>query len=243
MKYEIMEHKFGSWAPYFKEFIESVEFDEIFRKLKGLKPRGRIACPSKEQTFRCFLETPYEKLKAIFVFNSAYSTIENNTIQADGLALSSSNTGNITPAIRRFYEGMGVDIVGDDFFESCSDPDLSYLANQGILLLNASLTVELHKPGSHFELWKPFMKFFFLEIVNRYSVGLPIVFFGSPSVSYAPLVLPFHHKVFKLDDPLKETEDNWRADGTFKMVDRIAQDTDPAFSGFKWLCEQPEFAF
>jgi len=241
MKYEIMEQKFGTWAPYFREFIESEEFDEIFRTLKSLKPRGRIACPSKEQTFRCFSETPYEKLRAIFLFNTAYSSIENNTIMADGLALSSSNTGNVTPAMRRFYEGLGIDIAGEDFFETCSDADLGYLANQGILLLNASLTAELHKPCSHFELWKPFMKFFFIEIVNRYPVGLPIVFFGNPAASYAPLVFPFHHKVFKLEDPLKETEVGWRAGGTFKMVNRLAKDTDPAFTGFRWLCEQPEF--
>ena len=41
------------------------------------------------------------------------------------------------------------------------DPDLKRWSNQGILLLNTSLTTRIHSSGDHIQLWKPFMSFLF----------------------------------------------------------------------------------
>ncbi|NLR61098.1 hypothetical protein HGH93_23555 [Chitinophaga polysaccharea] len=230
MNFDDVSHKFGSWAPHFEEFIKTNEFDEIFKTLKGLKKRERKVFPINTQTFRCFSQTPYDSLKAVFVFNTAFWTTENGKPHADGIALSNSNMGKLIAPLRRLYRAFELETDSSDSI--CPDPDLTYLANRGILLLNASLTVEEQKPGSHFELWKPFMNYLFIEIINRYPSGIPIVFFGNQAATYDKLVYPFQHKIFKLDDPIKVSEEEWSSKGVLSSVLKLIQERDPDFSGF-----------
>lgn len=90
------------------------------------------------------------------------------------------------------------------------NPDLTFLANQGVLLLNGALTCEPSMPDVHFELWRPFMNFFFKEIICNGQQGLHIVFYGEKAQSYMKLVpegdestLPFNifHYLYSENHP------------------------------------------
>ncbi|SEW21819.1 Uracil-DNA glycosylase [Chitinophaga sp. YR573] len=238
MNYDLIKDKFSTWAPLFKGFIETEEFDIIIRTLKGLSKRGRTVCPFKEQTFRCFSETAYSNLKAVFFIDGPYSSVVNGKSMADGLSLSVSNTQTIPRGLHRLYRAIEQEYSSGFNVDMIDEPDLGFLARQGILLLNSALTAEQNKPGSHYDLWRPFMKYFFIEIINYYPSSLPIVFMGENAKSYTQLVAPFNNISFELDDPelFPETE-SWQSNRFLNKVDIIIKDNHPEFEGIKWFNE------
>lgn len=233
MQYDLVKDKLGSWGPVLREFVGTEAFDNIFKTLRALTKRGRTVCPANDKTFRCFTETPYEDLKAVFVFSCPYETMVNNRSLADGLALSAGQTGTVTPGIKHFFNALSLDFP-DEMSGMFTVPDLSYLASQGILLLNVALTTELHKYGSHIELWRPFMEYLFREVLSTYHRSLPIVFVGDQAKSFNHLVMPFNHWVFNAEDPVKlEVDEQWEHKNIFKHVDRIVRENNPGFF-LKW---------
>jgi len=188
------------WFLKFKDFLESKEMDEIINDLKSRTQRGKIIfphsstlkkrCPSWESentTYRCFKETPYDKLKVIFVGLSPYFTIMDNKPVADGLAFSTKSK-YCPPSLSVLYDAIEDDVYQGLDLNMKRNNDLTYLAQQGVLLLNASLTCEPSLPTIHMNLWQPFIKYFFLEIINKYFTGLHIVFFGEEARKYRKII-------------------------------------------------------
>ena len=102
------------------------------------------------------------------------------------------------------------------------DPSLLYLASQGVLLLNSSLTCEVGKPGSHQEIWKDFISYLF---ENVFTSGAPIVFLGAEAAKYEKEVFPFTY-TFKLVHPAYSARMNedWPSEGIFKKLNKILMD-------------------
>ena len=236
MKFENVAWKFGTWANYFKSFIESEEFDNIFARLKWESNRGRIICPASDDTFRVFLETPYSDVRVIFVLQDPYPWRVykggESVYVADGLAMSCANTGICQPSLRQFYDGMEKELCGGMDLDFVQEPDLTYLAKQGVMLMNCSLTVEKDKPGSHLSLWASFIKYFFEEIINQYQRGLPIVFFGQGAGKIEPLVVPFVHWTKVITHPAAAAHKGtkWESKGLFTWINTILeQNNGPEF--------------
>jgi uracil-DNA glycosylase len=125
---------------------------------------------------------------------------------------------------REFYDGLNLSII--------QNPDVSFIANQGVLMLNAALTTEMNKAGSHIEIWEPFIKYLFEEIINH--LGIPIVFLGKEAGRYKKYTGIFTH-VFEVSHPAsasyKGTE--WDTEGVFTKVNRLLEEN----NGFSvhWL--------
>lgn len=123
---------FESWYSKFIPIISSAEFQELGAKVNNLRKLTKIY-PAKQDVFRCFRETPLDKL-SIIIWNDSPLLDERN----DGLAFS-TNTTSINETTRKF-----LDAIEQDIYEGLNlnfEPDLSYLANQGVLLFNNALTV------------------------------------------------------------------------------------------------------
>src|ERR1051326_6100307 len=110
MEYEKVAEQFGTWAPKFKPFIESKEFDAIFKHLKTQGKEGITICPDSKDVFRSFKETPYEKLRAVFLLQDPYPWIKGGKMVADGIPMSCSNTKVLQPSLELFYRGMEDDL-------------------------------------------------------------------------------------------------------------------------------------
>lgn len=217
----------GDWAVKFRPFIESEKFDEIFAFLKqqSRKPpegEGKIICPAWQDTFRAFRECPYNKLRAIFILQDPYPWIKDGKFVADGMAMSCSNTNACQPSLDYFYDGMEDDL-GEDVPHM---PDLSYLAQQGVLLLNTSLTVELNKPTSHKGLWDAFMDYMIQEVINFYNHGLIYVSFGKNAHITAKAIVPFLHWGFEVEHPAAaaRAERKWEHQKIFSKINKILLD-------------------
>ena len=207
-----------SWWAKLKPWIESEECDKIYKFLKYSSGRGKVICPSSQNVWRAFLLTPYEDVKVILCGMSPYHSLYKGSPIADGLLMSCSVTGKLQPSLEKFYNGMFTELGLDEKTHKSSD--LSYLASQGVLMLNTSLTCEAMKPGNHIELWTSFMKYLFEEVII--TTGMPIVFLGKESTKIERYIAPFTW-VFKLSHPAAASYSNtdWDSGGMFLAVNNI----------------------
>lgn len=225
MKWENFKDKFHeSWHRKIQPFIESEDCDKIYEFLKSEGKRGKRIAPLSVNTYRAFLETPLDEIKAVMVGMCPYHTWRNDTAVADGLLMGCSTTGYLQPTLQKFYEGVESDLYDGMNLNYEKNPDVTYLAKQGVLMLNAGLTVEANKAGSHNELWEPFMKYLFQEILD--VIRVPVVFLGKESTKIEKYVDPFTW-VFKVSHPASASysSSEWDAEGVFRKVNKILKDT------------------
>lgn len=97
--------------------------------------------PPPRKIFRAFDECPPESLKVIILGQDPYHTPG----VADGLSFSSTADNSVPPSLRNIFQ----EIHNEFGTPISSSPDLTRWAQQGVLLLNATLTVERGKPASH----------------------------------------------------------------------------------------------
>ena len=119
--------------PYFKTLTDAVRREYSDPALKVYPPAGKI--------FAAFDTTPFDRVKVVIIGQDPYHGPD----QANGLCFSVSPGIEVPPSLRNIFQeihddtGVPVPVSGD----------LSRWARQGVLLLNASLTVREHQPKSH----------------------------------------------------------------------------------------------
>lgn len=135
---------------------------------------------------------------------------------------SNSPDGKLQPSLIEFYKGMESDL-------KCQverSPDLSYLVDQGVMLLNTDLTCKLNKKGSHKGLWEPFQKFFLEEIMSEYS-GVVYVLAGKESYRMERYISPLGNHIFKIDHPVSASysRTTWQTENVFTKTNTILKES------------------
>jgi uracil-DNA glycosylase len=223
-----------SWHDKMRPFIESEECDKIYAYLKKEAGRGKKIAPLSANVFRAFKETPLTDLKVIMMGMCPYHTAKSGIPVADGLLMGCSITNKLQPSLEKFYDGVQreLNLPQEDVLQL---PDVSYLAKQGVLMLNAALTTEINKAGSHIALWEPFVKHFFECIETE---GAPIIFLGKDAAKYKKLVGPFKWS-FVLTHPASAAykQCDWDTEGAFGKVNKIIKENNN--EEIKWLAPMP----
>jgi len=217
MDFSDFQPKLGAWAELFKPFIESEEMYNIYQVLKNEKER---IVPNSDNTFRVFSLTKPDEVKVIFILLDPYPRLYyNGKEQATGVALDCSNSpdGKLQPSLQKWYESIEKDI-GRPVKRT---PNLNYLLEQGVLLLNSDLTCKLNKTGSHSGLWEPFMKYLFDEIL-RSRLDIIYVLCGKESRRLEKYINPFC-KIFRIEHPVAASYSGreWQHDGIFNKINYI----------------------
>lgn len=120
-------------APYFRELTARVR-DEYSRPNNPCYPPG-------SHIFAAFDNTPFDQVKVVIMGQDPY----HGPGQANGLAFSVAPGVQIPPSLRNIFK----EVSDDTGAPIPADGDLTRWARQGVLLLNASLTVREHQPKSH----------------------------------------------------------------------------------------------
>lgn len=217
LKWEDFEPKLGAWSRYFKKFFGSKVAYEMYQKIKEEAKNGTIY-PSSSDTYRVFKESYPEDLKVVFILQDPYSEeFSFKKPQACGVAMD-CRYGKILPTLNTFYEGMKENL-GHDVDRSES---LEYLVEQSILLLNSELTVTKDMPGSHSGIWKPFMEYFFKEVMIHFT-GIVYVLMGTKSWELESLINSDANYIFKLNHPAssKHNGTNWDHKEIFTKINEI----------------------
>ena len=97
--------------------------------------------PPLEFTFAALNITSHEKVKVVILGQDPY----HNHNQANGLSFSVKNGVNIPPSLKNIFK----ELQSDMGFKLPKSGNLELWAKQGVLLLNTTLTVRAHQPGSH----------------------------------------------------------------------------------------------
>jgi len=235
-KFENLFHE--SWHDKMRPFIESEECDNIYKFLKAESQRGKRIAPLSVNVYRCFLETSLDDLKLVILGMCPYHTLKNDMPVADGLAMSCSVTGYLQPSLDQFYNAIEREVYGGLCLNSEKNPDLTYLAKQGVLLWNAALTTEINKAGSHLEIWEPFTKYVFENILN--TTGVPIMYLGKEAAKFQRYTAPFSWN-FPVSHPASAAYKNtdWDSEGTFKNVVQVLKNNNNY--EIDWLDQDPPF--
>jgi uracil-DNA glycosylase len=223
MDFQKFEPILGSWGRVLKPFIESKECDNIYATLKDCSLNGKKIAPLSINTWKAFQECDYNNLKVVCVGMCPYHTFKNGTPVADGKMMSCSITNTLQPSLEILYKGIEEDIADGMDLTMQKPADLNYLSLQGVLLLNAALTTEENKAGSHIDLWKPFMNYMFKEVFNKYNRGLVFIFFGKDAGKYEKLLTPMLHysKVIEHPAAASYTGKEWKHDNVFSWTNNI----------------------
>lgn len=233
---------FGEWWPKIEEFFDMGGFDPIYKELKERSKRGIKIFPSSENVFRAFQECPPSNLRVIVLGMCPYHSTSNGLIIADGLALSCGITKYPQPSLEYFWGAIERELYNNLCLPCVKNPDLTYLSNrEGVMLLNAGLTVENRKAGSMNKLWLDFMAYLFSCVFDVY--GVPVILLGNEAQKIEKYINPFT-TIFRLSHPVSsayKNEDFWDSKGTFKELDTILKYKHG--KGINWFDESDEAPF
>ncbi|MFC3563065.1 uracil-DNA glycosylase [Pedobacter jamesrossensis] len=123
------------------------EFEKDYMKsLKAFlleeKEKGNQVYPKGADIFNALNTTPFDKVKVVILGQDPY----HGQGQAHGLSFSVQRGVAIPPSLKNIYKELETDIEG---FKTPNHGNLTYWAEQGVLLLNATLTVRASEAGSH----------------------------------------------------------------------------------------------
>lgn len=213
--------KLSGWAPHLKTFLLSQDMTKIIHKLINDSQDNKHWTPKWKNVFRAFEECPYNELKMIIIGQDPYPTMIDGIPVADGLAFSCSNTSVEQPSLKYIHQEIAKQLFPDGGYER--PMDLKKWANQGILLLNASLTTTIGKPGAHSVLWQPFTTYV-LDYLGWNNPGLIYAFLGKQAQEFMD-GMPTTNWKFKATHPAFAAYQNakeWNSEDLFKkMADQL----------------------
>lgn len=196
--------------------------DETLTKIVNLKVK---LCPdSPDKILRCLRLNP-DLIKVVILNDNPYPTPGMSTGLAFGI---DSEQTNIPPSLNVLHRELIKEYDLD--LESLLDATLQSWEEQGVLLLNASLSCEQFKLGSHSKLWEEFTAGL-LEVLNSFKItrkemtSIVFVFLGSQAQMFeSEISEKLHYKIMKYH-PTAETDGRNKFTGFFKEVNKYLEES------------------
>lgn len=139
-----------SWHEALKDEFEQPYFKAIKEFLVAEKAAGKAIYPPGNLIFNAFNLTPFNEVKVVILGQDPY----HNPGEAMGLSFSVPNGVKVPASLAKIYKELSTDIEG---FQIPNHGNLEPWAQQGVLMLNAMLTVEHKQAGSHQKIgWQNF---------------------------------------------------------------------------------------
>lgn len=156
----------ASWHHELSEEIAKPYIAQLKEFIKREKAQNKIIYPPESLVFNAFLHTPYEKVKVVIIGQDPY----HGPGQAHGLCFSVPCGIPLPPSLKNIFLELEQDLGIPPSQDGC----LSSWAKQGVLLLNATLTVRAGEPKSHYgQGWEQFTDAVVAKLLQRED---PIVF-------------------------------------------------------------------
>lgn len=181
------------WKTVLESELQKPYMLELKRFLQEEK-RQHAVFPPSNLIFNAFNHTPFDEVKVVILGQDPY----HNVGQAHGLSFSVPNGVPIPPSLRNMYLELRADIPG---FQPPSYGNLTAWANQGVLLLNATLTVRAHAAGSHQgKGWEAFTDRAIAELSARRD-GIVFLLWGRYAKNKAALIDHRKHHILTAAHP------------------------------------------
>ncbi|MFA5998090.1 MAG: uracil-DNA glycosylase [Candidatus Paceibacterota bacterium] len=160
-----------SWAKHLAGEFEKSYFAELTAFVKQEYKDG-VVYPAPKNIFRAFDLCPFDKVKVVILGQDPY----HGEKQANGLAFAVDEETRVPPSLQNIFKEIQSDF-GKPLVHT--DGDLTRWAKQGVLLLNATLTVRAHTAGSHQEKgWEQFTDAV-IHTLSQERAGLVFMLWGN----------------------------------------------------------------
>ena len=183
----------NDWTSLLKDEKKKPYFLEILRFLKKERADGKIIYPAQNNMFNAIELTPFANLKVVIIGQDPY----HNPDQAHGLSFSVPKGIRPPPSLLNIFKELKRDCHNEMPNHGC----LEHWAKQGVLLLNAVLTVEENKPGSHATIgWQTFTDAI-IEKINHHPDQIIYLLWGSYAQKKQALIDTKKHVILTAPHP------------------------------------------
>ncbi len=180
-----------TWTEILAPIKNTEYFTTLWEKVKE-EYQTTKCFPPKDQIFRAIELTPFDKVKVVIIGQDPY----HNDNQANGLCFSVSDKVKAPPSLKNIFKELE-----DDLGIKKTSNELEMWAKQGVLLLNATLTVRAHEANSHKDLgWEQFTDFIIKEISDK-KENVVFVLWGAFAQKKAGLIDASKHFVIQSAHP------------------------------------------
>ena len=212
-----MSSQNATWNDYFKK-MQSEEFCVALNKFLNNEYENYTCYPPRELLFNAFRLTPLQSVKVVVVGQDPYH--EPN--QAMGLSFSVPNGVKVPPSLVNIYKEISQEYGCQMNYSS---GDLTYLAKQGVLLLNSILSVRAHQPMSHNnEEYKKFLANV-LEILDQQKQPIVFLLWGGPARKLKGYLHNPSHLILECvhPSPLAANHGGWFGNNHFKIANEYLE--------------------
>ena len=201
-----------TWTEFFQS-IQDKEYCINLHKFLDREYENNICYPPRKLLFNAFKLTPLDKVKVVIIGQDPY----HEPGQAMGLSFSVPETVKVPPSLINIYKEIADEY---DTTIDMSSGDLTYLAKQGVLLLNSILSVRAHQPMSHNI--KEYEMFFndVLEVLDKQNHPIVFMLWGNSARKLKKLLHNPSHLILESvhPSPLAANHGGWFKNNHFRLA-------------------------
>jgi uracil-DNA glycosylase len=203
-----------SWKPYLEDELNASYFESLMSFVTEEYAKHKCFPPEKD-IFNAFSYCHFEDVKVVIIGQDPY----HDSGQAHGLCFSVNEGIKHPPSLVNIFKEIENDL-GIPYPKS---GNLERWANQGVLLLNATLTVRAHSAGSHQKKgWEQFTDAI-IKIINNYKKDVVFLLWGGYAKNKIKLIDTNKHHILSSGhpSPLSANRGHWFKNKHFSQVNTL----------------------
>jgi len=208
-----------SWKPHLQEEISKLYFEKLSLYVKH-EYNTQQCFPPEQEIFAAFDHCSFDDLKIVIIGQDPY----HDNGQANGLCFSVADGVKHPPSLKNIFKEIETDL-GIEYPKS---GNLERWASQGILLLNATLTVRAHEAGSHQSKgWETFTDAV-IHTISKYKKGVVFLLWGGFAKKKVKLIDTNNHHILTSGhpSPLSANRGYWFGNKHFSKTNYLLQQAD-----------------
>lgn len=182
-----------SWKTVLQPEFQKPYFAKIREQLYQEMAAGQVIYPPGSQIFRAFELTPFDAVRVIILGQDPY----HGPGQAHGLCFSVPDGVKAPPSLVNIFK----EIQQEYGYPIPSGGNLEKWARQGVLLLNALLTVRANQPASHHHIGWQYFTNAVIETLSKQKRGLVFLLWGKFAQEKIPLIDATKHHILTAAHP------------------------------------------
>ena len=183
----------NSWKAVLQDEFEQPYMKQLGEFLRREKAAGKVIYPPGPMIFQALNSTPLERVRVVILGQDPY----HGAGQAHGLCFSVQPGVAPPPSLQPIFKELQRDLHLDIPRHGC----LQHWADQGVLMLNTSLTVEQGLAGSHAKMGWQRLTDRIIEVISEKRSDVVFLLWGAHAQSKAKLIDPTRHLVLKSVHP------------------------------------------
>ncbi len=222
----LLKHVHPKWISMFNDPIADgiTMMDLLEKAVKDVIATGHKSCPdSPDKILKAFSGDP-DDLRCVLLSQDPYPQ------PGVSLGYAFANLGDRwQPSLQILVRELEKEYELSDLAQRF-DGSLKHWVDQGVLLLNASLSCEQWKPNTHKDIWKPFMeqvieKLNYFKVTREPMNSLVFVMLGKEAQSFTSHIMKDWHYIIHRYHPAVETYGDLKFEGFYKEVNKYLSDS------------------